>query len=128
MISTPIQSSPYTFQRRLQDLPPSILRHLFTLFNIVGFVKPTEYVDRVTGDYISVRISPTFTVISINNRDYYFKRFTGRFDGTGYVVRRPTIEESIYCISGCIPESMHPLSVWGRLKLLLQSIDWGCFW
>lgn len=126
MISAPVQSSPYTFQRRLRDLPPSILRYLFTLFNIPGFVKPIEYADRKTGDYISVRVSPRFTVVSINNRDYYFRRFTGGFDGTGYVVRRPTIEESLCCILAGSHVSTHPLSLWGRLKLALQSIGRGC--
>ena len=127
MISAPLKSSPYTLRRRLRDLPFGLLRLFFTLFNIPGFVKPLEYADRVTGDYISIRISPRFTVFSVNNRDYYFRRFTGKFDGTGYVRCRPTIEESVCYILGHTPESTRPLSLWGRLRIKMQSIGRGCF-
>ena len=50
---------------------------------VAGFVQPLEYRDPVTGDSIEVRISPFFTRLSVNGRDYYFARLTGKFDGTG---------------------------------------------
>jgi len=86
---------------------------------------PINYADRISGDYISIRINKYFTVISVNNRNYYFQRATGKFDGTGYVMRRPTIEESVCYILGRTHESTRPLSPWGRLKLRLQSIGRG---
>ncbi|MBA7665720.1 hypothetical protein ES703_73794 [subsurface metagenome] len=68
-----------------------------------------------------------FNRISVNNRDYYFRRYTGKFDGTGYVMRRPTIEEFVCYILGHTPELTHALSLLGRLKQSLRSIDWGCW-
>ena len=122
----PPKSSPYTLRRRIRDITSKFPNQILTLFNVPGFVTPIEYADRVTGDYISIRIDKYFTVISVNNRDYYFRRLTGEFDGTGFVMRRPTIEESVCCILGHTPELIRPLSLWGRLKSRLQSIGWGC--
>lgn len=39
--------------------------------------------DNVTGDMIEIRAQGLFTRLTINGRDYYFDRLTGRFDGTG---------------------------------------------
>ena len=46
-------------------------------------VQPMEISDPVTGCSIEIRVGSLFTVISVDGRDYYFKRLTGRFDGTG---------------------------------------------
>lgn len=48
-----------------------------------GIVKPFKVDDLVTGQHLEIRISPSFTTISVDGRDYYFRRFTGVFDGTG---------------------------------------------
>lgn len=48
-----------------------------------GKVAPFEMRDPLTGQHVSVRVGPLFVVFSVNGRDYYFDRFTGRFDGTG---------------------------------------------
>jgi hypothetical protein len=50
---------------------------------IPGVVRDTDIQDRVTGDHVSVRVGPLFTVLSVNGRDYYFDRITGGFDGSG---------------------------------------------
>jgi hypothetical protein len=50
---------------------------------VAGFVQPISYQDLVTGDLIEIRVSALFTVLSVSGRDYYFRRLTGRFDGTG---------------------------------------------
>lgn len=126
MISgTPPLSSPYTLRRRIRDAVVSFPKWLYTLFNVPGFVSPIDYPDRVTGDYIRIRVNQRFTVISVNNRDYFFRRLTGRFDGTGYAVCNPTTEEQLYYILDDTLESTHPLSLWGRLKALLRSIGRG---
>lgn len=39
--------------------------------------------DELTGRAIEVRVEPLFIVFSVDGRDYYFRRFSGRFDGTG---------------------------------------------
>ena len=46
-------------------------------------VRDTDIQDEVTGDHASVRVGPLLTVLSVNGRDYYFERITGRFDGSG---------------------------------------------
>ncbi len=56
-------------------------------FGVPGFIQEVNFYDDLTGQMISVRKSRYFTVISVGDRDYYFKRLTGRFDGTGYQIR-----------------------------------------
>lgn len=125
MPNIPPKSSPYTLSRCIWDIISQFPNQILTFLNAPGFIRGIEYPDRVTGDYISIRVNKRFTVISVNNRDYYFRRLTGKFDGTGYVVRRSTIQEQLCCILDHTPESTRPLSLWGRLKELLLSIDWG---
>ena len=48
-----------------------------------GFIQDSDIRDRLTGQNIRVRVGNLFTVLSVNGRDYFFSRFTGRFDGTG---------------------------------------------
>lgn len=51
---------------------------------ICGFIQEVSFFDEVTRQQISVKINRRFTVVSVGGRDYYFKRLTGKFDGTGY--------------------------------------------
>lgn len=121
-------NSKYPHLILIREIIYQIPKFIFSLLDIPGFVKPLEYPDRVTGDYIRIRISSRFTIISVNNRDYYFKRLTGRFGGTGYALCSCSpIEEQLHYILADIPESTHPLGLWGRLKRVFQSIGWGCF-
>lgn len=60
---------------------------LLVRHRVPGRVADTVYFDQYTGDRVEVRNRPLFVVFSINDRDYYFDRFTGHFDGTGYVDR-----------------------------------------
>ena len=53
-------------------------------------IKPFEYVDRLTGDKISIRVSPFYTILAINQREYYFLPETGEFDGTSM----PSVQSS----------------------------------
>ena len=126
MSNCALLGSNYGIPMRIKDAIRELAGHLFLFLNLPGFVKPIEYADKFTGDYIRIRVGKWFTIISINNRDYWFRRITGKFDGTGYAMCVP-ISEQLDCILGDTPESTHPLSVWGRLKLLLQSIGWGCW-
>ena len=126
MSSSPLQSSPYTLRRRIRDTVTYSPNWLYTLLGIPGFVQPIDYPDIVTGNRIRVKVGRRFTVVTVNNRDYYFRRLTGIFDGTGYSYCISN-EESLDCILGRIPESKPLLSLWGRLKLKMRSIDWGCW-
>lgn len=56
---------------------------LFNKNSIPGFIQPINYRDPVSGYHIEIKITPLFTKLSVNGRDFYFKRFSGRFDGTG---------------------------------------------
>lgn len=48
-----------------------------------GRVADLEYNDLVTGNHIRVHNSENYVRFSVNNRDYFFNRDTGKFDGTG---------------------------------------------
>jgi hypothetical protein len=48
-----------------------------------GAIRQTEFRDRVGGDHLAVSIGPLFVRVSVNGRNYFFDRFTGKFDGTG---------------------------------------------
>lgn len=48
-----------------------------------GCIRPVTIEDDVTGQRIRVSVDSTFVVINANGRDFYFRRLSGRFDGTG---------------------------------------------
>ena len=48
-----------------------------------GRVADLEYNDLVTGNHIRVHNSERYVRFSVNDRDYFFNRDTGKFDGTG---------------------------------------------
>ena len=48
-----------------------------------GFVKSLKHYDRLTNTNIEVRLGGFFTVIAVNGKDYYFRRITGKYDGSG---------------------------------------------
>lgn len=52
----------------------------------VGLVRSFKIDDAVTGQHIEIRVGALFTIIAVNGRDYYFRRFTGKFDGTGMAI------------------------------------------
>jgi hypothetical protein len=46
-------------------------------------IQPIEITDEITKQHVAVTVDGLFVRISIDGRDYYFDRLTGRFDGTG---------------------------------------------
>lgn len=50
---------------------------------VPGVVCNASIFDELTGQRINIKVGVLFTKISVNGRDYYFRRFSGRFDGTG---------------------------------------------
>ena len=64
---------------RFREWVGRIVNHL----GLPGAVRDTEIYDELTDQRIKIRTGSFFTRISVNGRDYYFYRFTGRFDGTG---------------------------------------------
>lgn len=54
----------------------------------LAFIKPFAYVDPETGDKIALSISDFYTKLSVNDREYYFVRENGTFDGPA--TKKPT--------------------------------------
>ena len=54
-----------------------------TRIGIPGFVGDIKVSDELTGQELEIKTGVLFTRITINGRDYYFDRITGKFDGTG---------------------------------------------
>jgi hypothetical protein len=48
-----------------------------------GAIRDFHMKDELSGQEIDIAVTLLFTRISINGRDYYFDRLTGRFGGTG---------------------------------------------
>lgn len=44
-------------------------------------IHPFSYDDPETGDRVRVSVSPSYSMITVNYRTYYFNRETGDFDG-----------------------------------------------
>jgi hypothetical protein len=49
-----------------------------------GAVQSVVIDDKLTGSLIEIKTGPLFTKMSVNGRDYYFDRLTGRYDGSGF--------------------------------------------
>ena len=54
----------------------------------LALIQPFTYDDPETGDRVSISISPYYSKLTINRREYFFVRETGEFDGTATVVER----------------------------------------
>ena len=50
----------------------------------LALIEPFEHEDAMTGHKIEVKVSPRYSKLSVDDREYYFERETGKFDGTGY--------------------------------------------
>ena len=51
-----------------------------------GAIQSMSYTDALAGQTVTVRVSHFYTVLTVNGRDYYFHRLSGKFDGTGMAV------------------------------------------
>jgi hypothetical protein len=67
----------------LRDRARVVVGRVLNRCRLPGVIRPIRYEDGVTGDIIEVRVRPLSTRLSVNGRDYYFDRLTGRFVGTG---------------------------------------------
>ena len=57
--------------------------HLLNKLRVPAAIRPMEVIDEVTKQHVAVAVDDLFVRVSVNGRDYYFDRLTGRFDGTG---------------------------------------------
>lgn len=59
---------------------------MLSWLHVPGAIQSFEMKDAVSGRHIQVSISAFYTKLSIDGRDFYFHRYTGKFDGTGGTV------------------------------------------
>jgi hypothetical protein len=62
------------------------MEDLWRIFNCAATIRPFTYRDHVTGQEVSVSISPYYVILTVGDRQYYFDRETGAFDGTAISV------------------------------------------
>ena len=58
------------------------MRDLYQEFGCTAVIRPFTHRDEVTGQTVSVTISPHYSILTVGEREYYFKRESGAFDGT----------------------------------------------
>ncbi len=57
----------------------------------LAFIKPFDYSDPETGDRIAISVSDLYTKLSVNDREYYFVRENGTFDGAATAMHKGPI-------------------------------------
>jgi hypothetical protein len=57
--------------------------NLANRLGLPGSIQPVDIHDRITGQHIAVTVGALLVCVTVNGRDFYFNRITGRFDGTG---------------------------------------------
>lgn len=48
-----------------------------------GAIRNVSINDPLSGQQIDIAVQSSFVKLTVNGRDYYFDRLTGKFDGTG---------------------------------------------
>jgi hypothetical protein len=59
------------------------LGRLATRLGLPGAMQPIELLDEATGQHIGVTVGTLTVRLSVNGRDFYFDRLTGRYVGAG---------------------------------------------
>ena len=81
------EGMPTTSEASRMDV--AMLRFRLTIGNLMnrlhlpGTVRPFTLDDPLANSTIEVAVGPLFTRLTVNGRDYYFDRISGRFSGTG---------------------------------------------
>lgn len=52
----------------------------------VAIIKPFNYEDVSIGRTIAIRTSPYYSILSIGDKEYFFTKETGEFDGVSFSV------------------------------------------
>ena len=68
-----------TIKSRLRETIGSLANRL----GLPGAVQPVEIHDQATGQRISIAVGAVMVRMTVNGRDFYFDRLTGRLDGAG---------------------------------------------
>jgi hypothetical protein len=59
------------------------LGHMMNWFGLPGAISAAEIDDHSTGQHVAVAVDAHFVRLTVNGRDFYFDRLTGRYDGAG---------------------------------------------
>ena len=57
------------------------IKNLKMVLDPMAEIKPGSYKDESTGNRIGISVSPYYSIVKVNDIEYYFKRETGEFDG-----------------------------------------------
>jgi hypothetical protein len=63
------------------------MRDLYQEFGCTAVIRPFTHKDEVTGQTVSITISPQYSILTVGDRAYYFMRENGAFDGTSIAAR-----------------------------------------
>ena len=86
----PVSHSAMMAATRWQILQHRVLELLCVTLQrlgVPGAIQNVEIDDPVTGQKLEIRVNRLSTRISIDGRDYYFERLSGRFSGAGYATQ-----------------------------------------
>lgn len=81
----PATTGNYSLWRRICDWRNLTLGRLANWLGFPGTVVPMSSYDQLTNTHISVKTGLLFTIISVDGKDFYFRRFSGVYDGSGGV-------------------------------------------
>lgn len=68
---------------RLADALKFLAGRIANRLHIPAIIQEIDISDPVTSQEISIAAHPLFTVVRVKGRDYYFHRFSGRYNGAG---------------------------------------------
>jgi hypothetical protein len=83
-----------------------VLGRILEWLGLPGLVRPFLYRDE-SGGVVSIRTSPRYTILSIDGKEYFFVRETGKFDGIGAMQLDPDAQPNTDCRAVYTPESVH---------------------
>ena len=63
------------------------VRDLYQEFGCTAVIRLFTHKDEITGETVSVTISPQYSILTVGDREYYFNREDGAFDGTAIAAR-----------------------------------------
>jgi len=66
-----------------------MIARLLERFHLPGLIKPFAFSDEQSGRRIAVRTSSLYTILTVDEKEYYFRRQNGSFDGTGMMSPDP---------------------------------------
>jgi hypothetical protein len=69
--------------QRLKERLRQLAGQMLSRLGAPGAIANAEIKDALTGQELSVTVGTCYVRLSVDGRDYYFDRLTGRFDGTG---------------------------------------------